>query len=190
MAAPPDSFRERMNMAANNKLYRREGQSTIEFLVTFPMVILFLFFFMKLSFNFTMGYLAHYATFMSSRTFLVYDDDSTFDTNAENAARGVFKSILLDRVSKKFSGNPTFNSIPDVSGAGNASPVFKGAVFEYQETFSISNLLGGTDKISLVSESFLGREPTRVGCLQRICRSLEQLTGNCVDLVTLSDNGC
>ena len=177
-------------MVAHSNLYRREGQSTIEFLVTFPMVILFLFFFLKLSFNFTMGYLAHYATFMSSRTFLVFDDDSKFDTNAENAARGAFRSVLLDRVSNKFRGNPTFNSVPDISGVGNASPVFKGAVFSYRETFSISNLLGGTDKVDLVSESFLGREPTRIGCLQRICQSLGELVGNCTDLVTLSDNGC
>ena len=52
----------------------RHGQSTIEFLIVsvFSMGILALF--VQLAINLTGGYLVHYATYMASRTFMVYDE--------------------------------------------------------------------------------------------------------------------
>ena len=177
----------------------RRGQSTIEFLVTFPLIFAFVIYFFKSSLNFTRGYLAHYATFMASRTFLVYDNHRGDDTIAMIQAREAFKSTHIGHIGNQFTPDPNklqFNSYPDVGsgGTGNIDPLFKGAYFDYMETFSYSDLFGGTDPLHLRSESFLGREPTRLGCLERICEAMKVLTGqgDCTNNypITLSDNGC
>ena len=172
-----------------------KGQSTIEFLVVFPFIFLFIFFFLKVALNFTQGQLAHYATFMAGRNFLVFDDHTINDNTAMDSAQNVFRSILLEKINpSKFNANKLqFNSYADLTTSSGIHPLFKGVYFEYEETFSISQLLGGLDPMPLRSEALLGREPTRIGCLKRICKAMEQLNGTCdkdSGLVTLSDNGC
>ena len=185
-----------MNKLASENV---SGQSTIEFLATFTFSFLFLFFFLKVALNYSKGYVAHYATFMASRAFLVYDNHSTAEAAATTASKNVFKSFWLDKVSPDQFGtsnvdsNLKFNTFSDMGSSG-ALPMFKGAYFDYEEQFSVSNVLGGTDTVTLRSESFLGREPTRIGCLAQICKALETLADESAcdkaDIVTLSDNGC
>ena len=172
-----------------------KGQSTIEFLVTFPFIILFIIFFLKLSLNFTKGYLVHYATFMAGRSFLVLDYHTSNDDTAKTRARDVFESILLSKVNaSQFDANRLqFNYFSDVDGSNNTHPLFKGAFFNYKETFSILRFFGGKQVMDLKSEALLGRESTRIGCLKRICEAIKTLGGGCdrnSSLVTLSDNGC
>ncbi len=174
-----------------------KGQSTVEFLVTFPFVFLFIVFFFKLALNFTKGYLAHYATFTAGRSFLVFDYHEPDDSKARSSAREVFDSILLSNINaSQFNVRGLkFNYFSDVTDGNNTNPLFKGAYFDYKETFSLSRLLGGKNPMNLRSEALLGREPTRIGCLRRICKAMEQLAGvsSCKKdngLVTLSDNGC
>lgn len=169
------------------------GQSTMEFLVTFPLIFLFAFHLLKVALNFTRGYLVHYGAFMTARHYLVHDDDSRDGEGAgtaEDSARTYFRRLPIRHMVPGLGrgrGELVFHS-----GAGGEDPVFRGLHYTYDETFSYTKFLGSTAAMPLRSEAFIGREPTRAECLAQICRAMEPLTQDrtCGLLVTLSDNGC
>ena len=56
-----------------------KGQSVIEFLMSFTLVVGLLMFFFKMALGYTNGYMVHYATFMASRAYLTNDVSTTTD---------------------------------------------------------------------------------------------------------------
>ena len=162
-----------------------QGQSLIEFIMTlsFSLGIVFLFF--SIAFNATDGYLAHYATYMASRTYLVVDVNANrangSDASALSEAQRVFAKYLNPTKGKFYVNNPDMITGFPYIGAG----------FEFKQKFSFG-LIGVKDEMNLNSESYLGREPTRAECAERICHALLGAGGACEALVhyTLYDNGC
>jgi hypothetical protein len=175
-------------MIVRNKK-KSEGQSTIEFLTTLIFVIGIIFFYVKMSLSMTSGFLVHYATFISSRAYLVKDTNSNEPNGSDGAAKAlaqqVFNDFNLENIIPNFA--PTF-SVSDPEG--NNNKVFNGVFVEYDAPFSISNLFGGKESARYVSESFLGREPTRAECLQQVCKAIDDLGASCTLHTTVFDNGC
>jgi hypothetical protein len=78
----------------------------------------------------------------------------------------------------------------------NEVPIYEyvGAVYTYKSSISGSGIVGGTD-FKLMSESFLGKEPTRADCR---CQVENAMKGTCqgsfststTEDLTLYDNGC
>lgn len=163
------------------------GQSTVEFLICFVFIIGILFIYVKISMNFTRGYMVQFVNFQASRAYLVSDsnraDDGNADTDALNKAKIVWNKYFND-----FGGGiePTSND----PGFGGKS-IFVGTIVDYQEKFALGFPFAGMDPMDLKAESFLGREPTRATCLRRTCDSMRDLGANdCSRHMTLDDNGC
>ena len=167
-----------------------KGQSTIEFIIVSFFGIGFILLFIQLSFNLTGGYLVHYATYMASRTYLVYDtankDVTTDYTTAYREAVRVFDSYNVGF----FGMNDTSASLQ--INSENVDYFFIGAYYKYEQPLSIFDYLGGGIKSELYSESFLGKEPTRVECWYRIRKAMDGLgiEGKLATYTTIFDNGC
>jgi hypothetical protein len=185
-----DSLFLRLNILKNN-----EGQSTIEFISAFTLAIAFVFLFVKFAFNMTNGFLVHYATFEASRVYLTHDDNSSdplaSDGIAAQAAEAAFKSINVARFLRDDKVEFTINPPPPATGKS----IYVGARASFEQTLGFFKIVGGGTPLNLTSVSFLGREPTRGECVQRICDAIAQsseLAGaNCEgNFTTLFDDGC
>ncbi|TNF01294.1 MAG: hypothetical protein EP326_04715 [Deltaproteobacteria bacterium] len=171
---------------------REEGQSTIEFIVVFVLMFGFMFVYLKIALNFARGYMTHYATFQAARAFLVYDRNSTSDTNTDTMAATRAKEVFK-RYMKHNQGDPTFNNPPSDD---TAARLYVGAIMKYQEKFSFGFPFASLDPMEMISEAFLGREPTKQTCLERTCKAVRDLGAPSCDGAggtphhTLSDNGC
>lgn len=165
------------------------GQSTIEFLTTFIFAAGFIFLFVRLSLVYTNGYLVHYANFMASRTYLVFDDNLTnpigTDVIAFNEAKKTFESykvgLFVPGVTEKIQVNDPEN-VP--------MKLFVGTIVNFSQRFPSPVLIGAGKDMNLTSESFLGREPVRFECLTRICDAITSSGGSCDSFSTFFDNGC
>lgn len=167
-----------------------QGQSTIEFLLSFIFAFAFLLIFVKTAINITNGFMVHYATFLASRTYLVWDNNSNTPSTADNAAATMaletFRSIPLPAIFwQGFEYEPVFNS-PE----GPHAKLFTGVYINFQSRMNLGSVIGGNQPLELTSESFLLREPTRAECLQRICYTMGLIGANCEVHATLEDNGC
>ncbi|MDA9189751.1 hypothetical protein N9O57_02095 [bacterium] len=168
------------------------GQSTIEFIVTFSFVVGFIFLFIRFSVNMTNGFLVHYGTYMASRAYLSFENNSGDSAAVDAGAASLGQQVFSELNISNFLGNTpislSFNSPDD---AGKA--IYTGAVAKFSQDFGVFKSLGGGEKLQLTSESFLGKEPTRSECLRRICFAMEgtALGANCGgNFQTLFDNGC
>ncbi|MBT3585284.1 MAG: hypothetical protein HN509_10275 [Halobacteriovoraceae bacterium] len=159
--------------------------------MSFVFVIGFIFMFLKVSMNYTNGYLVHYATFMASRAYLVLDNNSNDPAGADGPAaaeaKKVFESFKLDAFIPGFPNVLNVNSPSTVNGKP-----FIGAWTEYEDDFSFATVMGGNEKVKFISEAFLLREPIRAGCLERVCRGMVEIGSrdSCDFHTTLVDNGC
>jgi hypothetical protein len=166
-----------------------EGQSTIEFIVTFIFVISFFLTFFKLALNSTNGFLLHYATFMSSRAYLVSDINSNTAAGGDSAANQVAQKVFKEyQVTAFIPVGPTSVEI-NAPDTGKKS-VFTGVIARYTDKFTVSKFFGGENNIQYVSESFIGREPTRGECSERVCKAMRDVGADCSLHVTFYDNGC
>lgn len=177
---------------------KNAGQATIEFLFTFVFSVGILFLFVSLAINFTSGYIAHYATYMASRTYLTYDNtsfsESFSDDYAKAQAQEVFESFKLEKLAIK-NGVLEFNE-----PSANNRYEYVGVRYSFEKNLSLFKPFGGNQKSKLVSESFLGREPIRATCLKQTCKAIAHIlqksglggTGDTCDNphTTLFDNGC
>ena len=73
------------------------GQSLIEFLICFIFAFGILLLGIKVAFNLTNGYMAHYATYVASRVYLVSDNNSNNPSNSDKAA---FKEAKIGTLSQ------------------------------------------------------------------------------------------
>ena len=189
--SPFERLSRKVNLMIDKK--KEAGQSTIEFLLTFIFVLAFIFSTLKLSFIYTNGYLVHYATFMASRAYLVVDINSNQPEGSDGAAwrraSEVFKRFPLDKFIGGYDQNLQVNH-PDSGGQGFDRNLYVGVFTDFSHTFGLSPVVGGRKEVRFRSESFLGREPTRAECLERICMALRLVGGNCENHSTIFDNGC
>lgn len=169
-------------MIKNNK-----GQSTVEFVITFAFTIGLTFLFLSSSINYVGGYLVHYGNFVASRAYLTFDSSSSSIAgslaDAKVEAERVFHSYNL-------SGFGAHNV--EVNSPLEVKPLFTGTVVTYKRKLSLVKFLTGNEEATLVSESFLGKEPMRNECLTNICKAMGDGSGGCSNTmdVTLYDNGC
>ncbi|PIP92964.1 MAG: hypothetical protein COW00_06610 [Bdellovibrio sp. CG12_big_fil_rev_8_21_14_0_65_39_13] len=167
------------------------GQSTIEFLISFVFVLGFLFLFLRLSIVYTNGYLMHYATFSASRAYMVADNG---DKNAEGSdglaftkAKAVFDKIV--NTTQIFG--QTIQLKENSMDSENMNSLLVGVFADLNEYFMVPGVTNSRKDLNLKSESFLGREPTRGECIQSVCEVIKGITSvSCSAMVTLDDNGC
>lgn len=179
------------------KLYSKvkkssKGQSTIEFLVSFTIAISFIFSFLKLADVYVNGFYVHYATFMASRHYMVYEsnkrDATLSDVESKNDVNAYFNSFNIPGLISSFGSSLEFEDASSNSGIQNLYVGVRVA-FEQEITIPATN---AKIPIPFVSESYLGKEPNRAECMRSICDEIGALTGtgDCVFHSTPEDNGC
>lgn len=174
-------------------LRNNSGQVTIEFIFSFSIALIFLVFFLYFAFNFTVGYLAHYATYSASRAFLSHDiasrDSRLSMEEAIEHAKREFNNYGVNRFGLKSTNGIQFNLPGQVLAFE-----YVGSFFRFIPPFTTEDAEGKPH--DFVSESFLGKEPTRGDC---ICQVLEQMDGVTCNNgispsydyeITVYDNGC
>lgn len=170
----------------------QSGQSTIEFIFSFIFAVSLILLVFNTSLNYASGYVTHYATFMASRVFLTQDsNDNNWGpgdrSGAVNAAKSAFAAFKLD----VFGINTTLEINDDLNvDAGRYLMI--GAYAKYSRKMDIVGQITGQSRLELISESFLGREPTRGVCASRVCTAISD-KDKCDDGpydITLYDNGC
>lgn len=176
------------------KIKNQAGQSTIEFILTFAFAVSFILVIFTTAINYATGYLIHYATFMASRVYLTQDNFTGTVGAPENAlqdatqnARNAFNSYNLSAFNIP---NDSFNIHP-AGSTGPSEYLTVGGYTTFDQGIDPIGKVAGQQKLELVSESFLGKEPTRAECATRVCYAI---TGdvNCdrtMD-ITLYDDGC
>lgn len=178
-------------MSKNNP--NESGQSTIEFIFTFAFGVSIIFLVFNSALNYATGYLVHYATFMASRTYLVADSyvgtigqTEASMNGSELKARQTFDKYMLqifDVPSSGFKVNPPGND--------SATYLTVGAATVFDLKIDALGKVTGQSVLELTSESFLGREPTRAQCANRVCFGMTNSV-SCTSAmdITLYDNGC
>lgn len=174
-----------------NNLKKNKGQSTIEFIMTFTVAVGFIFLFLKMALNYTDGFMVHHATYMASRAYLVSDEDRRSldegDARAMSKAREVFTKYLPEGLVKGVETGSLKENNPDPGKT--KFHAFVGVWIEFYQRFSMG-FIGGKESIHFVSESFLGREPTRSESRTQVCQAIMSLgLSKCDVHVTLEDNG-
>ena len=173
-----------------------KGQSTIEFIISFSFVFAFTFVFFRIALLYANGHLVHYATYMASRAYMVYDSNATHphgdDENAAKLAQKVFEKFKLGSLIKNFDNSLNVHHPRDFSDY--KKNLYVGVWVDFKQKLPIPFAIKGRD-LDLRSESFLGREPTRSECYWRIAYSMGGAVGGGNDKYkglhsTLFDNGC
>lgn len=179
-------------MIKNNQ----SGQSTIEFIFTFCFGVSIIFMVFNSALGYSTGYLVHYATFMASRVYLVSDSftGSSSDTSSglsqgiadATATYAKYRLDIFQIGTEKFSINPVAGGGVDAS-----TYLLVGGKTKFEQKIDALGKMTGAAQLELVSESFLGHEPTRAQCASRVCTAVTGSSGceNTLD-VTLYDNGC
>lgn len=171
------------------------GQATIEFILVFSFGLSLILMIFNSAINYTTGYLVHYATFMASRTYLTSETHGgNFATAqfsispAEAAARETFAQYRLEifgvQNAEFFVNQVAFNQTP-------SAYLTVGTYTRYSQKVDILGRVAGNTELDLVSESFLGKEPTRVVCAIQTCKAMtgNETCGQDLD-ITLFDDGC
>jgi hypothetical protein len=184
----------RANPTQRRKM-NEQGQSTIEFIFTFVFTLAIVFLFAAQGYNFATGYLVHYATFMSSRSYLTADAmGGSVNEENETSAETTFNRYKLNLLDIPASSFKIRKYTQDRSQSGNG--MYVGAYTVFERPFSYLGLIGGDTKIKLMSESYLGKEPTRLGCWMRTCQAIVGATAQGCEQgevsldITVDDNGC
>ena len=135
-----------------------KGQSAIEFILTFAFSLGFVFLFVNLALNLTSGYLNHYVNFMASRTYLVQDSGINNEITVLNFAREEAQKTFDRYPISQFGIDAEFKVIK----SGTRSGLYVGTTSQFEKPLSSMPLIGSAEDAILLSESFLGKEPTRL----------------------------
>jgi hypothetical protein len=173
----------------------QEGQSTVEFILTFAFGVSLILVVFNTAMNYATGYLVQYATFMASRVYLTADNFTgtmagTPSGNFEYSKRLATETFNSYRLSVFNIPNSSFN----LNEAGFTDPstyLTVGAYTKFELTIDPIGKITGQQKLEMVSESFLGKEPTRAECAKRTCFGIKG-DYSCArdDDITTFDNGC
>lgn len=176
----------------NNK-----GQMTLEFILAFVFGLGILFMFINMTINAGAGYLAHYATFMASRAYLVFENVSLNDTEV---GTDLIVNKALDDFGMKVVNLDDDEREVTINSPGTSLYEYSGVVVKFKKKFAPFAFMGGTEDVNFISESFLGREPTRGECFKRICDHVmgDHIGFQCESSgvnpseyhITVYDNGC
>ena len=157
--------------------------------------------FVQMALNSASGFVMQYANFMMARSYLVYDDNNinvgATDTAAEEfALEDVLSSIQLGEAGRamlQLADRTEFI----VAGDPDRKYEYVGFVSKVKKRFSMLSVLAGPVEAEMISEAFLGREPTKGNCARRICEYVmdEHIEFNCTMSqeslhITSFDNGC
>lgn len=172
-----------------------KGQSTVEFILTFAFGVSLILVIFNTSLNHATGYLVHYATFMASRVYLTADSHvgSVTDVQpslqtAEQRAVDAFNQYNLS-VFNIPNGNFKVNKVN--RGQDPSEFLTVGTLTTFELYIDILGRITGSKKLEQVSESFLGKEPTRAECAARVCRAIVGSETCTQDMdITLYDDGC
>lgn len=176
----------------------QSGQSTIEFLFCFVFAVSFILLVFNTSLNYVSGYVTHYATFMASRVLLTQSSSvndwgpgSTI-SNYQQLASQTFNKYALSSFGIANSGFAVSSSaLRDRVTAGEYLMV--GVYTKFERKIDLIGQITGQTKLELISESYLGREPTRGVCASRVCKAITGNLDRCespnID-ITLFDDGC
>lgn len=171
----------------------QEGQSTVEFILTFAFGVSLILLIFNSAMNYATGYLVQYATFMASRVYLTADNHT-----GSIGSVGPSLSGSREKATEAYNNYNMSIFIPDgefiinPAGATDASTYLTvGAYTKFQLSIDVLGKLTGQQKLEMVSESFLGKEPTRAECATRVCKAVTGQDSCDQNLdVTLYDNGC
>ena len=181
-----DSFLRRLNTQSR----KESGQSTIEFVMTFAFVIMFLGVFVRFAINVTNGYIVHYVTFKASRAMLVHDNNSNTESTVDQAAKAVGKEVFEEFLPNFDLNKVELRTPTDIGNSETSKNVFSGVVATFEQPFALG-AMGGDTPLSMVSESFLGRIPPIIYCRNQTCEAVKLIGGpECSGNTTLVDNGC
>lgn len=169
-----------------------KGQSTVEFILTFAFGVSLILVIFSTSMNYATGYLVHYATFMASRVYLSSDNSlispmASIGDAGQKAkdAFGVYNLSIFGVPNSNFDINPVED------GMSPSQYLTVGGRTTFELTIDVMGRITGGEKLEMVSESFLGKEPTRGECIKRTCYGITGSTEcNQTNDVTLFDNGC
>lgn len=167
-----------------------KGQSTIEFIMTFSAAIGFIFLFLKMALNYTDGFMVHHATFMAARSYLVSDDDRKELGEGDSRAFAKSKEVFTKYMPEGLVTGVTSSLLKENNPEEMKFHAFVGLHVEFLEKFSLG-FIGGKQSVRMISEAFLGREPTRSETRQQICSAMKNSFGlnKCEVFITLEDNG-
>lgn len=166
------------------------GQSTIEFILTFAFGVSFVLVIFNSAINYARGYLVHYATFMASRVYLTADENRSDPIISYNYAEELSKEAFAQY-------KLTALNIPDSAYQVNTAPTTEnrhllvGGHTSFELEIDVIGRVAGERKLQLVSESFLGKEPTRAACYAQVCKAItgSDTCDTSMD-ITLYDDGC
>lgn len=174
---------------------REAGQATIEFILTLAFGLSLMLMIFNSAINYTTGYLVHYATFMASRVYLttethfgIYGQYDSSIAPAEQAAKDTFRQYNLQIFGIQ---DDEFFVNKSSSGQDTKTYLTVGTSTRFKQKIDILGRIAGNTELELVSESFLGKEPTRVGCATRVCQAMtgQESCDESLD-ITLFDDGC
>lgn len=171
----------------------QQGQSTIEFIFSFIFAVSLVLLVFNTSLNYTSGYVAHYATYMASRVFMTQDSNGANDWGPGN--RGMATTMAKETFRDFRLGVFGINEEAQVNDEVNvdaAGYLMIGVYLPFRRKMDIVGRVTGQAELELISESFLGREPTRSVCASRVCKAItgqDECSGGRLD-ITLFDDGC
>jgi hypothetical protein len=172
----------------------QQGQSTIEFIISFALGVSLILVVFNTAINYATGYLVQYATFMASRVYLTSDShlgvigdvaiSLSFSRTDAQTAFNTYNLSIFRIPNENFKINPAGSTPLD-------EYLTVGAYTTFEQTIDLLGRITGQKKLELVSESFLGKEPTRAVCATRVCVAITGQT-NCDERmdITLYDDGC
>lgn len=173
----------------------QEGQSTVEFILTFAFGLSLILMVFNSAMNYATGYLVQYATFMASRVYLTADNFTgnmagTPSGNFEYSRRMATETFNTYRLGVFNIPESSFN----INEAGSTNPssyLTVGGYTKFDLSIDPMGRLAGQKKLEMVSEAFLGKEPTRAECAKRTCYGIKG-SSSCArdDDITTYDNGC
>ena len=173
----------------------QRGQATVEFILTFVFGLSLMLMIFNSAMNYVTGYLVHYATFMAGRVYLtaetyfgVYGRYDQSINIAEQRARSAFQQYNLGVFGIKADEFFVNNSR---SGQTSSEYLTVGVYSRFSQKVDVLGKIAGNTELDLVSEAFLGKEPSRSACATRVCFAM---TGSesCEPTfdITLFDDGC
>ncbi len=170
-------------------LKSHSGQATVEFILSFSFLLFFVLFFVTVGINLAVGYVAHYAVFKASRTYLTFDNGnsrSSVLTQASIRGKEVFDTFKQLNLPGEFS-------IHSPESPEGQIYEYVGAKFLYQPRVKSIGPFALPEGYQLLSESFLGKEPSRAECRCQVQLALEEGCETEIDNekeVMVFDNGC
>jgi hypothetical protein len=176
-----------MRARQRKNIQSETGQATVEFALTLVLILGLTVFMFQFALFSAVGSYFQYATFMSARAYLSAENDRT-----DQMTRAEAVVIQTLKGGEGAGGTDRWPAVARGMGEGNPRGAEIGATsygsregvrYSFQGRMFMLPFLGSTPNIGfeLVSESFLGREPSAPDCYQ----VLEERNG-----VAYFDNGC